>query len=109
MLYTDYTQKLLNLQNGLITKITSSKYLTVIDIELPVSAHSCPRCNHSTLYIHDNRQQLIHDIPAFVSPVILNYHRRRYRCLHCGKCFSERHTFAPKYYLMTKRLVAHIP
>ena len=108
MLYTDYTQKLLNLQDVLVTKVTSSEYLTVIDIEMPVSPHVCPACNQSTSYIHDYRRQLIRDIPAFGSNVVLNYRRRRYRCPHCGKCFSEHHPFVPRYHRMTSRLVAYI-
>lgn len=108
MLYINYTQNILGLQWVLVKKVTSSRYLTLIDIEMPVSQHICPACGLSTSYIHDYRYQLIKDIPAFGVPVILNYRRRRYRCPHCGKCFSEHHPFVPKYHRMTSRLVAHI-
>ncbi len=50
MLYTDYTQKLLNLQ-GVLVKI-----------EMPVTPHACPHCGTHTSYIHDYRKQLIKDI-----------------------------------------------
>lgn len=108
MLYINYTQEILGLQGVLVKKVTSSRFLTVIDIEMPVSPHVCPHCGASTSYVHDYRYQLIKDIPAFGVPVILNYRRRRYRCPHCGKCFSEHHPFVPKYHRMTSRLVAHI-
>lgn len=108
MLYINYTQNILGLQGVLVKKVNSSRYLTLIDIEMPVSQHICPACGLSTSYIHDYRYQLIKDIPAFGVPVILNYRRRRYRCPHCGKCFSEHHPFVPKYHRMTSRLVAHI-
>lgn len=108
MLYLNYTQNILGLQGVLVKKVTSSRCLTLIDIELPVSQHICPACGLSTSYIHDYRYQLIKDIPAFGVPVIFNYRRRRYRCPHCGKCFSEHHPFVPKYHRMTSRLVAHI-
>ena len=108
MLYLNYTQNILGLQGVLVKKVTSSRCLTLIDIEMPVSQHICPACGLSTSYIHDYRHQLIRDIPAFGVPVILNYRRRRYRCPHCGKCFSEHHPFVPKYHRMTRRLVAHI-
>lgn len=108
MLYINYTQEILGLQGVLVKKLTSSRCLTVIDIEMPVSPHACPHCGASTSYVHDYRNQLIKDIPAFGVPVILNYRRRRYRCPHCGKCFSEHHPFVPKYHRMTSRLVAHI-
>lgn len=90
MLYINYTQNILGLQGVLVKQVTSSRCLTLIDIEMPVSQHLCPACGFSTSYIHDYRYQLIKDIPAFGVPVILNY-RRRYRCPHCGKCFSELH------------------
>ena len=108
MLYTDYTQKILNLQGVLLKNVTHSHFFTMIDIEMPVSTHTCPCCGTHTSYIHDYRRQLIRDIPAFGQPIILNYRRRRYRCPHCGKCFSEQHPFVPKYHRMTSRLVAHI-
>lgn len=108
MLYLNYTQNILGLQEVLVKKVTSSPHFTVIDIEMPVSQHVCPACGLYTSYIHDYRYQLIKDIPAFGVPVILNYKRRRYRCPHCGKCFSEHHPFVPKYHRMTSRLVAHI-
>ena len=108
MLYTDYTQKILNLQGVLLKNVTHSHFFTMIDIEMPVSTHTCPCCGTHTSYIHDYRRQLIRDIPAFGQPIILNYRRRRYRCPHCGKCFSEQHPFVPRYHRMTSRLVAHI-
>ena len=108
MLSIDYTQKLLNLQGVLVKKVTSVHSFTMIDIEMPVTTHICPHCGTHTSYIHDYRRQLIKDIPAFGQAVILNYRRRRYRCPHCGKCFSEQHPFVPRYHRMTSRLVAHI-
>ena len=108
MLSIDYTQKLLNLQGVLVKKVTSVHSFTMIDIEMPVTTHTCPHCGTHTSYIHDYRRQLIKDIPAFGQAVILNYRRRRYRCPHCGKCFSEQHPFVPRYHRMTSRLVAHI-
>ena len=108
MLSIDYTQKLLNLQGVLVKKVTSVHSFTMIDIEMPVATHICPHCGTHTSYIHDYRRQLIKDIPAFGQAVILNYRRRRYRCPHCGKCFSEQHPFVPRYHRMTSRLVAHI-
>ena len=108
MLSIDYTQKLLNLQGVLVKKVTSVHSFTMIDIEMPVTPHACPHCDTHTSYIHDYRRQLIKDIPAFGQAVILNYRRRRYRCPHCGKCFSEQHHFVPRYHRMTSRLVAHI-
>ena len=108
MLYINYIQELLKLQEVLVKNVSNTHFFTIIDIEMPVSVHTCPHCGSHTSYIHDYRHQLIRDIPAFGLPVILNYRRRRYRCPHCGKCFSEHHPFVPRYHRMTSRLVAHI-
>ncbi len=51
MLYIDYTQKLLNLQGVLVKKVTSVHSFTMIDIEMPVAAHTCPHCGTHTSYI----------------------------------------------------------
>ena len=50
MLSIDYTQKLLNLQGVLVKKVTSVHSFTMIDIEMPVAAHTCPHCGTHTSY-----------------------------------------------------------
>ena len=108
MLYINYIQELLKLQEVLVKNVSNTHFFTIIDIEMPVSVHTCPHCGSHTSYIHDYRHQLIRDIPTFGLPVILNYRRRRYRCPHCGKRFYEDIPFFPRYHRMTSRLVAHI-
>lgn len=107
MLYSNYTQALLNLQEVLVKKVVADNFFTVIDIELPLAEHSCPRCSCKTSRVHDYRTQLIKDIPLG-NHTILKYRKRRYLCPHCGKRFSENHHFVPKYHRMTNRLVSHI-
>ena len=108
MLTLHDTQSLLNLQGVIVKKVTLDNNFIIINIEMDKTAHICPNCGSSTSHVHDYRQQLIKDIPAFGSYVILNYRKRRYVCPHCHKRFSERHPFVPRYHRMTSRLVAHI-
>ena len=108
MLTLDYIQSLLNLQEVIVKKVTTNDKSAVIDIEMPQKQHICPRCCAETSYVHDYRNRLIKDIPAFGMKIILNYRQRRYVCPHCGKQFAEEHPFVPKYHRMTSRLVAHI-
>lgn len=57
--------------------------------------------------IHDYREQVIKDIPAFGKFVFIHLKKRRYRC-SCGKRFYEKNTFLPRFHRMTNRLVAYV-
>ena len=77
MLTLDYTLSLLNLQEVIVKKVTTNDKSAVIDIEMPKKQHTCPRCCAETSYVHDYRNRLIKDIPAFGMKIILNYRQRR--------------------------------
>lgn len=72
MLTLHDTQSLLNLQGVIVKKVTLDNNFIIINIEMDKTAHICPNCGSSTSHIHDYRQQLIKDIPAFGSYVILS-------------------------------------
>ena len=72
MLTLHDTQSLLNLQGVIVKKVTLDNNFIIINIEMDKTAHICPNCDSSTSHIHDYRQQLIKDIPAFGSYVILS-------------------------------------
>lgn len=61
MLYINYIQELLKLQEVLVKNVSNTHFFTIIDIEMPVSVHTCPHCGSHTSYIHDYRHQLIRD------------------------------------------------
>lgn len=107
MLNQDYTAKLLNLEDVIITKVENISDQLHIHIELPRTEHTCPACGAHTDRIHDYRLQVIKDIPL-ARNTFLHLRKRRYRCHHCDKRFFEVNTFLPRYYRMTSRLIASI-
>ena len=106
MLQTDYTAKLLNLEDVIITKVENISDQLHISIELPRRKHVCPCCGAVTDSVHDYRMQVVKDIPLARDTFLL-LRKRRYRC-NCGKRFFERNSFLPRYYRVTSRLVAEI-
>ena len=106
MLNNDYTAKLLNLEEVIITNIENISEQLHIHIELPRAKHTCPCCGAVTDRIHDYRTQRIKDIPLG-RDTFLFLRKRRYRC-DCGKRFFEKNSFLPRYYRLTSRLVAEI-
>ena len=106
MLMTDYTAKLLNLEDVIITNVENISDQLHIYIELPRGEHVCPACGAVTDRIHDYRMQTIKDIPL-ARDTFLHLRKRRYRC-NCGKRFFEKNAFLPRYYRVTSRLVAEI-
>ena len=108
MLYSHFTEELLNLQEVIVKKIEKFENITHVHIEMPVTEHICPVCGEKTKYIHDYRCRTIKDLPAFDKNVVLFYRQRRYCCHSCGKRFAEKNTFVPKYYQLTRRLINKI-
>lgn len=106
MLMTDYTSKLLNLEDVIITNVENISDQLHIYIELPKAKHTCPVCGALTDRIHDYRMQTIKDVPL-ARDTFLHLRKRRYRC-DCGKRFFEKNAFLPRYYRVTSRLVAEI-
>ena len=106
MLMKDYTAEFLNLEDVIITNVENILDQLHIDIELPRRKHVCPCCGAVTDRVHDYRRQTIKDTPL-ARDTFLHLRKRRYRC-DCGKRFSEKNTFLPRYYRVTSRLVAEI-
>jgi transposase len=106
MLMTDYTAKLLNLEDVIITSVENISDQLHIYIELPRGKHVCPVCGAVTDRVHDYRMQVIKDVPL-ARDTFLHLRKRRYRC-SCGKRFFEKNAFLPRYYRVTSRLFAEI-
>ena len=107
MLYRYFTEKLLGLQDILIENIEEIDGTIHIYCKLERKMHKCPACGNHTDKIHDYREQVIKDIPAFGKFVFIHLKKRRYRC-SCGKRFYEKNTFLPRFHRMTNRLVAYV-
>lgn len=106
MLNQNYTAKLLNLEDVIITNVENIFEELHIYIELPRKKHTCPVCGSVTDRVHDYRMQTIKDVPL-ARNTFLHLRKRRYRC-SCGKRFFEDNTSLPRYYRVTSRLVAEI-
>ena len=108
MLYNHFTEKLLGLQGVIIKNVEIKGDLTVIYAEMERKEHYCTCCGTATSTVHDYREQVIKDIPAFGNSVIIHLRKRRYRCPKCKKRFFEENTFLPRYHRITNRLSAYI-
>ena len=95
MLYTDFTEKLLGLQDLIITNIEENEKEIHIYAEMKRKTHNCICCGTATDTVHDYREQIIKDTPAFGKTVTIVLRKRRYRCPHCGKRFFEENNFFP--------------
>lgn len=107
MLYEYFTEKLTGLQGLSIEKVEENQNTIHIHCKLERKKHKCPCCGKLTNTIHDYREQVIKDIPAFGKYVFIHIKKRRYRCT-CGKRFAEKNKFLPSYHRMTNRLSAYI-
>lgn len=107
MLMKDYTAKLLNLEDVIITNVEEISGQLHVHIELPRKEHICPVCGAVTDRVHDYRVQVIKDVPMS-RDTFLHLRKRRYYCTHCGKRFAEKNTFVPRYHRVTSRLVASV-
>ena len=106
MLTKDYTAKLLNLEDVIITNVENISEEVHVSLELPRMKHRCPACGALTDRVHDYRMQIIKDVPLGRT-TLLHLRKRRYRC-DCGKRFFEKNSFLPRYHRVTSRLVAAI-
>ena len=108
MLYTHFTEKILGLQDVIITNIEDNGKELTLYAELKRKEHTCPCCGKKTDKVHDYRKQGIRDISAFGKAVTLVLKKRRYCCPDCKKRFFEENSFLPRYYRRTSRLTAYI-
>ena len=108
MLYKHFTEKLLGLQGLNVTNIEENEKNILIYAEMERKEHHCISCGTATNTVHDYREQVIKDIPAFGKLVSIVLRKRRYRCKHCGKRFFETNSFLPRYHRMTNRLSAFV-
>jgi transposase len=82
--------------------ITENEIL--ITLENKISESTCPHCQHITNKVHQAHYHRIRDIPMSSYDVFLNVNRRQFRCVNCGKIFSEELNFVKKRRTYTMRL-----
>ncbi|WP_287510336.1 transposase family protein, partial [Veillonella sp.] len=69
----------------------------ILDIELPVIPHICPKCGETTKYIKDYRICTVKFGKVQRGPLIGKYRQRRYICPHCEHSFAESNPFVRKH------------
>ena len=101
---SNFTAKLLELEDIIISDFTSSNTEIHIHFSLPRKACTCPHCLGLTDKVHDYRISIIKDLPLMGKHTFLHYRKRRYHCPHCGKHFYEPFSLAAKHCRTTTRL-----
>lgn len=106
MLSVNYTEELLGIKDANIIRIENdiANGIKHIYFELNRDIHECPQCKELTMDIHDYRWQIIKGAPFGSQKMLFHYHKRRYRCSHCGKRFFEPNNFVPRYHRMSYSL-----
>jgi transposase len=69
---------------------------------------TCPRCKRTCGKIHDRRVQRKRDLALWDKPVWIHLWKRRFRCLHCRRVFSEDDPACGRYKRTTRRLRAAV-
>jgi transposase len=108
MLYRNYTEELIGLEDICVKSIERNDDLLKIHLSMFKRIHKCPRCGELTSKVHDYRTQPVKDITAFGEKTIIYLRKRRHVCPLCNKRFYENVSFLPKYHRMTNRLIAYI-
>ena len=73
--------KLLNLEDVIVKKVSHADTFIKIHIETKPKEHFCPCCGLLTKRIHDYRMQTIKDLPFQMKHCYLVLRKRRYLCL----------------------------
>lgn len=101
---SNFTAKLLELEEIIISDFTSSNTEIHIHFSLPRKPCTCPHCLGLTDKVHDYRISIIKDLPIMGKHTFLHYRKRRYHCPLCGKHFYEPFSLAAKHCRTTTRL-----
>lgn len=104
---TDYSAKLLDMEDIQIKDLIHQPSKIVLRFRIKRKEHFCPKCNTLTNTVHDYRLQRVKDMPFQGKPVHWLYQKRRYRCHLCGKRFYEKNYLLPKFHRITNRLTMY--
>lgn len=81
--------KQLNLPGVVVEKSQETKDTLILFVKLEKKTAVCPRCGQNSHRLHQNQRHLVKDLPIENKEVILSVNRRRFKCQHCQKPFSE--------------------
>ena len=60
-----------------------------VEVEYRRQVAMCPRCGQMTAKVHSTSAQTKRDRRLWDKPIYLVLRKRRFRCLGCGKVFTE--------------------
>ena len=62
----------------------------ILDVEAHRTSVECPRCGTLSQHLHQNHWHLVRDLPlSHYRKTWLRVNRRQFKCVVCGKPFSE--------------------
>lgn len=97
-------QAVTGLKGAIFEDVYEDGQQTHIVIRMERRTHLCPVCGMPTDSVHDYREQLVRDAPAFGLQTVIHLKKRRYACRSCGRRFAETVPFLPRYQRTTNRL-----
>lgn len=101
---SDFTSKLLELEDVFISDVSVTNTEVHVFFSLKRKPHTCPHCQTLTDKVHDYRISVIKDLPLMGKRSFLHYRKRRYHCPTCGKHFYESFSLLPKHCRITTRM-----
>jgi len=90
MLYPNYTEELLGLEDVIVESVERNENTLCIYVSIHKRIHKCPLCGEPTSKVHDYKSQRIKDISAFGE--ITNIYLRK-RCHACPRDFMRKSLF----------------
>ncbi len=70
-------------------EIYEPEHQLILLCEVAQQVALCPDCQQPSTAIHEYKPQLVRDVSAFGLECYLDYVRRRFKCHHCQKPFTE--------------------
>lgn len=92
---SDFTSKLLELEDVIISDLHSTNTEVHISFSLKRRPHPCPHCGFITQAVHDYRTSVLKDLPVMGKKTFLHYRKRRYHCPNCHKHFMNHSLYFP--------------
>lgn len=80
---------LLDLYSIRVTGYEKDREEVRVSVHLEKNSASCPRCGVRSTRRHQETVIPVRDLPCFGRRVLLMLPRRRFKCRHCGKPFTE--------------------
>ena len=103
----NYIAKLFGMEEVIVENLEKISEQVRVRFHLPLRETLCPGCGTRTRRVHDYRVKVLRDLPLQGLPARLEYRRRRYLCLNCGRKFPEPFPLAGRNQRTTARLVSY--